>query len=303
MASIAASNNTGLKVILISTTAHIGGMCSGGLGRTDIVENNAQCVGGLAREFFVRNGAHYNESLQWWLEPHVAKNIFLQMMNESNVQISIDSPISTTEINAQQIQSITTVNGNKYIGKIYIDASYEGDLFGISDGISYTLGRESNSEYNETLNGRSIPNGKNNFAFYVNPYDNNGNLLPLIQQYDNEIKGQSDKRIESMNYRLCVTKNSANRIPFSKPNSYNANRWELLRRQYKIEPVTSNGIPSCNRGAIPNNKYDCNNCGSISTDYIGHSNNYINNTYENRLKINQETQNYTLELLWFLCSD
>eukprot|EP01084_Bolivina_argentea_P048561 89458_1 len=303
MASIAASNKTGLNVILISTTSHIGGVCSGGLGKTDI--GNSSVIGGLALEFFIRNGAIYNKSIEWTLEPHIALNIFMEMMNESNVSIIIDSPILKSNINSSFhiIKSISTINGNEYIGKIYIDASYEGDLFGISDGISYTLGRESNSEYNETLNGRSIPNGKNNFAFYVNPYDNNGNLLPLIQQYDNEIKGQSDKRIESMNYRLCVTKNSANRIPFSKPNSYNANRWELLRRQYKIEPVTSNGIPSCNRGAIPNNKYDCNNCGSISTDYIGHSNNYINNTYENRLKINQETQNYTLELLWFLCSD
>eukprot|EP01084_Bolivina_argentea_P146493 256490_1 len=114
MASIAASNNTGLKVILISTTSHIGGMCSGGLGRTDIVENNAYCVGGLAREFFIRNGAVYNQSLQYFLEPHIAKNIFLEMMNETNVQISIDSPVSVSNINGQKIQSIKTVNGNEY---------------------------------------------------------------------------------------------------------------------------------------------------------------------------------------------
>ena len=310
MAAIAASNDTNLSVILISTTTHIGGMCSGGLGRTDIVENNAECVGGLAREFFIRNGAVYNQSLQWFLEPHIAKEIFMQMLNESGVKIIIDSPIKYANMDTNQntISSISTINNNQYAGKIYIDASYEGDLL-YKSGVTFTIGRESNEEYNETLNGRTIPKSSNstgssnNFAFYVNPYDENGDLLPLVLPYDHEKIGQADTRLESMNYRLCLTKNATNRVPFSKPDSYNPGNWELLRRMYNIQPPLVEDIPTCQTNSIPNGKYDMNNCGGLSSDFINFSDNYINSSYEQRKVIQSLTRNYTLELLWFLCSD
>eukprot|EP01084_Bolivina_argentea_P048559 89456_1 len=308
MASIAASNKTGLNVILISTTSHIGGVCSGGLGKTDI--GNSSVIGGLALEFFIRNGAIYNKSIEWTLEPHIALNIFMEMMNESNVSIIIDSPILKSNINSSFhiIKSISTINGNEYIGKIYIDASYEGDLFGKS-GVSYTVGRESNAQYNETINGRTIPKSlndtgsSNNFVVYVNPYDDNGNLLPLVQPYDNETPGEGDNRLESMNYRLCITKDKNNRVPFTKPDSYKPENWELLRRMYSILPPNVNAMPTCRTESIPNGKYDMNNCGSISSDFINFSDMYINSTYEQRKIIQSHARNYTLELLWFLCSD
>ena len=106
-------------------------MCSSGLGASDT--HNTSVIGGLALEFFMRNGAHYNMTTpQWKLEPSVAKSIFMQMLNESNVQIVIDSPIdeSTKNSTSNTILSFSTVNGNTYNAKIFIDASYEGDLFG-----------------------------------------------------------------------------------------------------------------------------------------------------------------------------
>eukprot|EP01083_Nonionella_stella_P132424 402631_1 len=303
MAAVASSNQTGLHVILLSTTNHIGGLCSGGLGRTDI-GHNPDCIGGLARDFFTRNGAIYNESIEWFLEPHVALNIFMKMMKESNVTIITDSPIATSAIDPSlhTIASITTVNKNEYIAKIYIDASYEGDLFATS-GVTLTVGRESNQQYNETFNGRTIPKSANNFKVYVNPYDGNGNLLPLIQPYDNAKPGEGDKRLSSMNYRLCVTKDASNRVPFTKPSSYDPSRWELLRRMYTIVPPQPHVVPSANTRAVPNGKYDMNNGGPISTDFIGFSNDYINATYQRRQCVAEQTRNYTLELLWFLCSD
>ena len=132
MSAVAASNNTGLKVILLSTTSHIGGMCSSGLGASD-VGHNTSIIGGLALEFFTRNGQHYNKTAPLFqLEPSVAKEIFMEMLNESNVDIVIDSPIdkSTKDFSTNTITSFTTTGGNQYTAKIFIDASYEGDLFG-----------------------------------------------------------------------------------------------------------------------------------------------------------------------------
>eukprot|EP01083_Nonionella_stella_P021249 58923_1 len=231
MAAVAASNDTGLNVILLSTTTHIGGMCTGGI-----------------------------------------------------------------------------VNGNEYIAKVFVDASYEGDLLAAS-GVTYTIGREPNAKYNETHNGRTIPKSlndtgaSNNFVVYVNPYDDDGNLLPLVQPYDNEKPGAGDDRLQSMNYRLCVTRNQSNRVPFTKPPSYDPSRWELLRRMYTLLPPKASAMPTCRTESIPNGKFDMNNCGPISTDFINFSNNYINTTYAQRLHIQQQARNYTLEFLWFLCSD
>ena len=113
--------------------------------------------------------------------------------------------------------------------------------------------------------------------------------------------------MQAINYRLCVTKNSSNRIPFSKPESYNASNFEILRRQYRLQPPTVSEVPSCNTGSIPNGKYDMNNCGSFSSDFLGNdeynAGTYLNASYNTRELIAQACKNYTLELLWFLTND
>lgn len=192
MAAVAASNDTKLHVILISTNNHIGGMCSGGLGKTDI--GNSSVIGGLAKEFFIRNGKYYNKSIEFRLEPHVAQSIFLQMLEESNVSVIIDSPINNCitlekDSNTTVIAEIETMNNNTYKSSIFIDASYEGDLF-YKCNVSFRVGRESNETYGESLNGRVVPRSSNQFNIKVDPLDSNGNLLPYVAQFDNEKIGQ-----------------------------------------------------------------------------------------------------------------
>lgn len=140
IAAVAASNNTDLNVILLSTNKlNFGGMCSGGLGKTDI--GNTSVIGGLSREFFIQNGQHYNEPIQWLLEPHVATQTFLSMLNNTKTNLIYDSPInqSSTIVSNNKIKSFKTLNGNTYSSSVFIDSSYEGDLM-YSANISYTLG-------------------------------------------------------------------------------------------------------------------------------------------------------------------
>jgi len=136
-----------------------------------------------------------------------------------------------------------------YQGKVFIDASYEGDLMAAA-GISYTIGREANEQYGENLNGvqandtsRSLlgilsANGRNhNFAEGVDPYivkgDKSSGVLPCIDENGPGDAGAGDHRVQSYCFRMCLTDHPDNRIPFVKPADYNELNYELLFRNYE----------------------------------------------------------------------
>ena len=60
-------------------------------------------------------------------------------------------------------------NGKVYRARMFIDATYEGDLMAKA-GVSYTVGREANSQYGETLNGVRAETPKHQFTVPVDPY-------------------------------------------------------------------------------------------------------------------------------------
>ena len=72
-----------------------------------------------------------------------------------------------------------TNDGQKFTAEIFIDASYEGDLMAMAN-VTYTTCREPKSKYNESLGGSTFDNSGNKFILPVNPYDENGNLIPLL---------------------------------------------------------------------------------------------------------------------------
>ena len=316
----------------------IGGMSSGGLGQTDIGQTYPY-IGGLAKEFYYRNHQFYiknaknkvkdtsgancrlpttscNETFN--LEPHVAQYIFKEMVDEAGVKIIYSAQILSVTMDGNRIQSITMTNDLKIDGKIFLDASYEGDLMAAAN-VSYTTGREGREKYNESLAGMSGGSKKNQFNLKVNPYDNDGKPLPFItkelpssssqynKQTDKEKVGSGDNIIQSYNFRLCLTKNKSNLVPFSKPSNYNRNDWELLKRYVnacKDNPDKCQiGFPSCNLGILPNSKVDMNNCGGFSSDLIGGSLHYPLADYETRKKIWYDHLNYQQGLLYFLSTD
>ena len=237
----------GKTAVIAEFGNHLGGLTSGGLGATDI--GNKAAIGGIAREFYHRIALHYAKSnawrfeqreeyfasrggrsafselsgpdaTMWTFEPHVAEDIFFQMLNEAKVAVYFQQRLASVKKEGGRITEIAMENGKVYRAAMFIDATYEGDLMAKA-GVSYTVGREANSKYNETLNGVRAETPKHQFTVPVDPYlkpgDPGSGLLPFIQTGDGGTPGEGDACVQAYNFRLCYTQDPANRLPHRKP--------------------------------------------------------------------------------------
>ncbi len=297
----------GLKVALLEPTKHVGGMVTGGLGRTDF--GNKKCVGGLALEFYERLGKHYGEPITWYPEPHVAENTFTTMLEEAKVPVFFEHRLQENDgvtKDGKRISSIKTENGKTFTAKVFADCSYEGDLMAKS-GVKYTFGREGVDEYGEDLAGVREVTPKHQFTVQVKARYDDGRLKPLIQDIPKGKPGQADKKIQAYNFRLCMTKKEGNKVPFPKPDNYNPADWDLLA-DLLVAQEAKNGNPTpvkylMHPGPIQGEKTDTNNNGAISTDYIGGSYNYPDATYAERDQIWEDHYNYVAGFMYFLAND
>jgi hypothetical protein len=320
----------GKTVVVVSPDRHLGGLTASGLGFTDT--GNKAVIGGLSRDFYHRVWQHYTKEEAWrwqsrdsfgnrgqgvpamdgefrtmWVfEPHVAEQVYEDLVKEYKIPVFRDEWLDREKgvtLEDGRIVSIKTLSGSVYEGKMFIDASYEGDLMAAA-GISYTVGRESNETYDETLNGVQKDNAKyHQFTGCVDPYivpgDPESGLLPRIHGEDPGEDGTGDDRIQAYNYRVCLTQHPENRLPFPKPGNYDPLQYELYAREL------DQGFEKTLRkfDVIPNLKTDTNNYGSFSTDNIGMNYEYPEASYEKRLEILREHRNYQEGYFWFLAND
>jgi len=314
----------GKSVVLISPSGHLGGMTSNGLGWVDV--NRPQAIGGLASTYFKNVWEYYQSPSSWiwekqrlikgqlrelhpkdermWvLEPHVGEKIFDAMVSAANITVVRGERLNRTDgviLNDQRISQITMESGRVFTGKMYIDATYEGDLMAASK-ISYVVGREPNSLYNETLNGIH-PNGAfKNLLKKIDPYvvvgDSSSGLLPRISPIALGNPGDGDKAIQAYNYRMCLTDVPENRLYVDMPSGYDERNYEILFRA--IESKVS--IKSFFKlDLLPNHKTDSNNNGPVSTDYVGMSWDYPEADYATREQIAKEHERWQRGLLWTL---
>lgn len=311
------------SVVLVGPDVHLGGLTSSGLGWTD--SGRKEAVGGLSRGFYQRVRSYYEQDSVWkfqdrsdynrmqgwddamWVfEPHIAENVFEDLIEEYNIEVYRDHWLDRENgvvKEGNKIVSIKTINGKEFKGKIFIDATYEGDLFG-SAGVSYTVGRESNSMYNETLNGVQKKHDQyHQFELEVSPYviagDSTSGLLPRIHDEDPGEDGEGDDKIQAYNYRLCMTQVPENRVKFPKPDNYDPLQYELLGRYFDagFRKLFNKFDP------IPNKKTDTNNSGGFSTDNIGMNYDYPEASYEERKVILKEHEDYQKGLFWFMAYD
>jgi hypothetical protein len=299
IAAIAAANE-GADVALIEPGRHIGGMVSGGLGRTDHAKKAV--IGGMSREFYERLGDHYGEEITWYPEPHVAEKTLRAWIDETSVEVLFERRVDTVEMQGKHIASITMLNGDRFEADIFIDASYEGDLLPRAN-ITYTWGREGQDVYGESLAGRRLFSPKHQFLAPVSPYDSNGELSPLVYTGDDGEVGQGDRKVQAYNFRLCMTKDKDNQVPWPKPDGYDPARWELLGRYLKAVPGLTVDKLMHPAQVIPNGKTDTNNNGAISTDYIGGSWDYPEADYERRAEIWEDHKRYVQGFCYFLAHD
>jgi len=300
----------GKSVVLIEQGKHLGGLSSGGLGATDI--GNKAAIGGLAREFYGRVFKHYNQDsdtlgTMWTFEPHVAEKIFNEMITEANVLVVYNERLDLkngVEKKGAEITKIRMESGKIFLAKMFIDATYEGDLMAKA-GVSYTVGREANSVYAETLNGVQTANAvyhqfKNPVDPYIIPGDAKSGLLPGIQDdVGPGREGNGDKRIQAYCFRMCLTNIPENRLPFPKPQNYDPMRYELLLRYIKTGIFTVLKLST----PMPNGKTDTNNKGAFASDNIGMNYEYPDGDYQIREYIIKEHENYQKGLMWFVAND
>jgi hypothetical protein len=308
------------KVVLLEFGNHLGGMTSGGLGQTDI--GNKAAIGGISREFYRRVGQHYGKEEAWMFEPHVAEDIFFDMVNGANVTLFLQQRIASVAKAGARIREVTMESGRVFRAKMFIDATYEGDLMARAS-VKYTVGREANSLYGETLNGVRAQTPKHQFIVPVDPYvkvgDAASGLLPFVQSVSGEIAGEGDKAVQAYNFRLVLTKDPANKRAIAPPKNYDPAKFELLARYLenwmKAAPSNSAAGDYVGRATrkpvleqlmhiqmMPGGKTDINNNGGFSTDFIGANYEYPDADYATRARIWQEHEDYTRGFLHFLAT-
>ncbi len=296
----------GRSVVLLEPGKHLGGLTSGGLGATDI--GNKGAIGGVAREFYQRLGKHYGTNEMWTFEPSVAEAVLREMISEVQVPVYFGQRLALLKKQDGGIAEIQMTDGSVFRATMFIDATYEGDLMAKA-GVGYTVGREANKKYNETLNGIRAVTPSHQFKVPVDPYVKKGDpksgLLPFIQSVATGTPGDGDATVQAYNFRLTLTQNETNRLPILPPKNYDPAQYELLARL--IEAMVANGSELTLdklwlRKMMPNGKTDVNNSGGFSTDAIGMNWDYPDASYERRAEIWKAHEDYTRGFLHFLAT-
>jgi hypothetical protein len=300
----------GKSVLLIEPGMRLGGLTTGGLGYTDI--GNKYAIKGLSLDFYRRVGQHYGNFEQWIFEPHVAENILLTYLKKANLEVWYSHRLIGVKKAGREIKSIVLESSVKpipktnrtVIAKEFIDCTYEGDLMAKA-GVSYTVGREDNKQYNETYNGSQLRD-KHQFPDGIDPYIVPGKPKSgLVWGVSNNrllTDGTGNKMVQTYNIRVCLTKNPANRIPITQPDDYRPGRYELLLRLLKKKPI-KHITDLMTTSAMPNDKTDINNNGPFSTDMIGLSWDYPEAGYAKRAAIFKAHLNYTKGFFYFIGHD
>ncbi len=314
----------GHSVVILEPGKHLGGLTAGGLGWTDTGDKSV--IGGISREFYQDVKKHYDdpaawpyqdrdsykfyrgkEDAMWVFEPKVAEAIYKRWIADNQIPVHFEERLDRSadvKKEGKKVVEIRMESGLVAKGKVFMDCTYEGDLMAKS-GVTYTVGRESNSLYGETINGLQTAKAKHHqFTLPVNafrtPGDPESGLLPYIGGPAPSVPdGTGDKRLQAYCYRMCLTTAPENRMPIPKPENYDPMNYELLARNLEAgwTEVFRKFDPA------PNHKTDTNNHGGFSFDFIGMNYEYPEADYATREALNRQHRDYQLGLLWFLQND
>lgn len=324
----------GKSVVLVGPDKHLGGLSSGGLGWTDT--GNKSVIGGLSRDFYHRVWKAYQlpENWKWqeksaygnkgqgtkamdgehrtmWIfEPSIAELVFESYIRELSIPVHRDQWLDRengVKKSGGRVSSITMLSGKTFNGRMFIDATYEGDLMAAA-GVEYHVGREGKNVYGEEWSGvqTGVLHHRHHFGIlnkpvspYLVPGDPSSGVLPRVSSDPPGGKCAGDHRIQAYCFRMCLTDHAENRIPFAKPPGYDPKQYELLLRIYDAGFDQTFG----KFDPIPNHKTDTNNHGPMSTDNIGFNYGYPEGSYEQRRQIIEEHERYQKGWLYFIAND
>lgn len=322
--SAIAAKREGADVLLISQNNYVGGLTSSGLGATDIANKNV--VGGITWEFYNRVYQYYQDEsawtsetseeyfsdvdnaiyggkddalqMQWVFEPKVADMIFRRMLADDRVPVIFNEPIDLENGVSKaggRITEIVSESGKKFSAKVFVDCSYEGDLMAEA-GVTYTVGREANGEYGETMNG-ILPNDNEyqNTSPYIVDGDPDSGLLPFVEDSPLGAKGDADSRVQAYCFRFTLSTDPDNRVPITRPENYHPEWYESRARLLQANPSAGCELT---QNRMPNKKTDTNHA-----DFVGMSYEYADGDYLSRRNIEDDHKDYVLGLLYFYAYD
>ncbi len=330
VATVIQTARMGKTAVLIEPTQFLGGLTTGGLGATDI--GNKRAIGGISCEFYGRIWEHYqkpeswkhqkrdeyvnrrgtandpSEKTMWTFEPHVATTVYDDMLREVAGKVTVvkGERLDLAKGVVKQGTRITRIvmeSGRTFEGKMFVDATYEGDLLAKA-GVSYHVGREANAVYGETINGVQVAHTvSHQFIKQVDPYvkpgDPKSGVLPGINVAGPGEEFSGDRKVQAYNFRMCTTDVPENRRAWEKPANYDPRWFELLLRNFEA------GDPRVpwNPVWMPNRKTDTNNNFAISTDFIGQNWDYPEADYATRAKIWRAHEDWQQGLMWTLANN
>ncbi len=295
----------GKTAVLLHPGLHLGGMTTGGLSFTDV--GNKDAIGGAARQFYRDLGPIISKEEDWKFTPGNATRLFDKMIEDAGLDVRraqfLDHAHLQGTTTGPTIQAVTMLGGLTVNAKMFIDATYEGDLMAAA-GCDYHVGRESNSVYGERYNGRQV-RWHHQFGWIARPFIEKENkesgLLPQVEWDDDAPEGTGDHRVQAYCFRMCMTDNPDNRIPFEKPADFNPLEYELLARicsRFDAWELFGKFDRLSDK-----TKTDTNNHGPISTDYIGMSWQWPDGNYELREQLFQKHVTYQKGYHWFCAND
>jgi hypothetical protein len=285
-----AAAREGLHVALVLGSSPLGGMPANGLSKADLQSPGR--AGGLALQFYKMLGQYYGTTYAFNYEPKVALQIAQQLLSASGANVYTSRLGHVDKNSAGNITAMRLIDDSVLYAGYWIDSSYEGDLIAAA-GVTYVVGRESGSVYDESLAGFGVGEITHSFS----PYDKAGRLLPLISTAPALSVGEGDLGVMAYAWRLCLS-NASDRLPFPQPPAYHP-AWYALR----LEMTSSTDVFSPG-GALPNNKFDLNDNGTLmDMDYVGKSHKYPTGSITTRNQIIVDHYNYQAGLLYFLAND
>ncbi len=301
MAAVAAAES-GARTALVGPGAHLGGMVSGGLGKTDM-ERQEQVIGGHARRFFERVGRHYGVPVAWRFEPGVAERVLTREVETAGVDVRLGAVLAGVEANDGRISALLLEGGERLAATVFVDASYEGDLLAAA-GVSHALGREARSLHGESLAGRrELLPGPHQFRAAV-PAEEAGALAPYLQPLESVgLPGDGDGKLQSYCYRVCLTADRAKGEPLAAPPGYDRDQYALVTAYLQALGDGATLRDFLGIGELPNAKTDVNSGGPLSTNLLGASWSYPGADAQGRAGIAGEHRDWAQGLLYFLGHD
>lgn len=331
----------GRSVLVVEPSRWVGGILGAGLKPLQDMPNY-EAVGGTTRELLRILGSdaledHEMEELahdpygryRWLMKKQSPKYIqkdFLDILKANNIEVVYDHRVSYTGKDKAQIvvaifdlapyddygvppAEAQVYNNLQVKAKIFIDASYEGELMARS-GVSNQIGRESTLDYDEEFAGVRPLGNITPISPFVEPDNPHSGLLPMVENDHGKEPGAGDHYTQAYNYRYYVTSDPERRVPITAPENYDPFDYELVGRYVDYIKETSQGheelLVNLNMifpGWINSGEYNYQRASLITMAPLGISHLYAGGDYATKTQVWKQHQEYLRGLHHFLSTD